>query len=457
MEPRPDYKTIRTEPNEVEAEEALLGCVLTSGAQVIAQDAPDLLPEDFYIIRNRWIYEAMLGLRKAGTPIDVVTLGAALGAHEEEAGGLSYLIRLIQAAPMPSAPAGYALLIQQAATRRKLLRAATKIAALAYTETEGDPLTAAKKELNALQVASPATDMRSAYDIGGDVWGDIGDLDKLDGTLIHSGLKALDVGCGGGIGRGSLVILAGRPGMGKTALECQLCYNMAASGLVVVFFQAEMTKRDIVRRIAFQQARVNWMAYKARQYTGKNEARALDALKEQFINMPQTLLIDDTPGLTIDQMDARLMRVADQFGRIDGIFGDHFDLFLPGSRSTKGENDASAKGHISRVAKEWAKTYDAASIFACQLSRANENNADKKPLLHHLRNTGEHEQNADIVLGLYRPGYYSGDESDTLLEVGVLKNRDGQTSTQHLNFHASYGVCEDLGAHGPNVNKAARQ
>lgn len=442
MEPKPDYGNNRI-PCDVESEEAFLGAVLLQGGQVITQDAPDLKPEDFYVVKHQWIFEAMLELKRLGHAIDIVTVNGMLGARGAEAGGLGYLTKLLTNIPTSMHAEAYAFLIMRESTRRKLLVAAAEIARVAYAETL-TPLEDAKQVLRAIESPTDSRDIASAADIADEVWDEVKDIDHLNDGLIRSGLEAFDVGCGGGIERGSLVLLAGRPGMGKTALECQLGYGMSASGLVVVKFQLEMKKQQIVRRMAFQQARMNWMAYKAHQYRGADEQRAFEALVKEFSRMPETLLIDDTPSLSIDQVEAKLMRVADKFGRIDAIFGDHLSLFRPGSRAKKSENGAITAGHISRAAKEWAKIYNAASIFACQLNRGSETRSDARPMLSDLRDTGEHEQNADVVIGLYRNAYYTKDKNDTLFENIVLKNRDGETSTQRMNFFANYGLFEDL-------------
>lgn len=250
--------------------------------------------------------------------------------------------------------------------------------------------------------------------VGSEVWDSL----TAENTMLATGLRALDAVCGEGLERKTFTILMGRPGMGKSAALCQSSDAVSESGGVVAVFSKEMSAAQWYRRIACRRARVNWFRYK-RNELPEDYRRLLEQWVMALMDRT-TLYIDDSTPQSTAQLQAQCERLAEQHGRLDLVIADHLRLFSDGA-----DNENHRLGKISWGLKTLAKRLDTRVLCGAQLSRAVEHRQDKAPDLPDLRDSGEIEENADNVIGLYRPAYYDK-SADDVVEFHARKVREGE-------------------------------
>ncbi len=425
-------------PNDVEAEQAIIGSMLTDRDAVIS--AVEVLKEDdFYREDNKSIYRAILNLYNKSEPIDIITVKSELESMGkfDQIGGLEYLAELPEKVPTTANAMKYIKIVEEKSTLRQLIKTANEIIELGYNPTEDveDIMEGAEKKIfNVMQEKN-----QKGYEPIKDVL--VESFTKLEElynrkqhiTGVPSGFIELDYRTAGFHGS-ELILIAARPAMGKTAFALNIATNAAVRANVpVAVFSLEMSKEQLVNRILCSEAMVD--SNKVR--TGKLEeddwtklAGAIGPLSEAEV------YIDDTPGINITEIRAKCRKLKIE-KNIGMVVIDYLQL-IQGSNKRSGSREQEIS-EISRSLKILAKELDVPVIALSQLSRAAEQRPDHRPMLSDLRESGAIEQDADIVMFLYRDDYYNEDsEKKGIAEVIMAKHRGGSTGTVELLWLGSY-------------------
>lgn len=429
---RPARALDKMMPHNLEAEEAVLGSLLID-PDAIFKVASYLTPPDFYIERNSWVYEAVLALHDRREAVDFVTLCDELERNDrlEEIGGAAYITKLINAVPTSIHVEYYGRVVERAAIRRRLIHAAGEIAALGYQESEDidEVVDRAEQVLFGVSQHRLARDLVPISQVISDYY------DRID-YLYRHGDELIGVPTGfprvdrllGGLQRSDLVIVAGRPAMGKTSLVLNIAYNAALKSQRVAIFSLEMSNEQLVQRLIASETGIS----SQRLRTGKLKeeewprfTQAADHLSRQFV------FVDDTPSISAMQMRTKCRRLHAEHG-LDLIIVDYLQLMQGDQRS---ENRVQEISYISRMLKGLARELNVPVLAASQLSRAVEQRHDKHPLLSDLRESGSIEQDADIVMFIYRDEVYNPETPlKNIAEVMVSKHRHGPTGVIELYF-----------------------
>lgn len=425
-------------PNDVEAEQAIIGSMLTDRDAVISA-VEVLKEEDFYREDNKSIYRAILNLYNKSEPIDIITVKSELESMGkfDQIGGLEYLAELPEKVPTTANAMKYIKIVEEKSTLRQLIKTANEIIELGYNPTEDveDIMEGAEKKIfNVMQEKN-----QKGYEPIKDVL--VESFTKLEElynrkqhiTGVPSGFIELDYRTAGFHGS-ELILIAARPAMGKTAFALNIATNAAVRANVpVAVFSLEMSKEQLVNRILCSEAMVD--SNKVR--TGKLEeddwtklAGAIGPLSEAEV------YIDDTPGINITEIRAKCRKLKIE-KNIGMVVIDYLQL-IQGSNKRSGSREQEIS-EISRSLKILAKELDVPVIALSQLSRAAEQRPDHRPMLSDLRESGAIEQDADIVMFLYRDDYYNEDsEKKGIAEVIMAKHRGGSTGTVELLWLGSY-------------------
>ena len=427
-------------PHNAQAEEALIGSILID-PEILTNIA---LPADgFYLIKHGYIWQAMLDLRASGMEIDLLTVQSELErrGYLSEIGGPAYLTRLITLTPSAYNAPTYAGFVNETAARRKLIRAASIIAKLAYEQETDLSAVFAGSEKALLEVVNNSTPdiAETAYDVSSRVIDRLIDPQAFAANSRPTGLAPIDDALGGGLESKTMSVIMARPGMGKTAVLCQIADLASERGDVVVFLSKEMSAEQIISRMVARRARVNMLRLKQGRVTPDDRTRAIDIAAK--LSERKTLFIDDSASQSTLEAAAVCNRIAHKFGRVDWIIADHLRLF-----ADKADNETHRLGHITWSLKQLAKQLSTRVISAAQLSRAVESQADKRPDLKDLRDSGEIEEDADNVIGLYRDKYYNPQSArGNEIEFLFAKARDGERGAKPLMaFLEQFGAFELL-------------
>ena len=425
-------------PHDLEAEQAVLGSMLTDKDAVV--DAIEILKaEDFYRQDNKTIYEAILNLYNRGEPIDIITVKAELISigKFEAVGGLEYIAVLPDKVPTTANVDRYIKIVEEKSILRRLIKASNELIDLGYAETEDVDAIMDQAEKKVFEI-SQGKNQKGYTPIKDILVESFAELEKLYNqkepiTGIPTGFADLDYKTAG-LHNSDLVLIAARPAMGKSAFALNLATNAAVQSKVpVVIFNLEMSKSQLVSRILCSEAMVD--SNKVR--TGKIEeddwvklATALGPLSEAPI------YIDDTPGITVTEIRAKCRKLKME-KNLGLIVIDYLQLIQgSGKRNSSREQEIS---EISRSLKILAKEINVPVIALSQLSRSVEQRPDHRPMLSDLRESGAIEQDADIVMFLYRDEYYNPDsEKKNIAEVIMAKHRAGSTGTVELLWLGSY-------------------
>jgi replicative DNA helicase len=431
----------RIPPHNPEAEASLLGAVLLDSTVFDRLEA-EITPEAFYQESHRKIWSGIIRLRERQEPIDLVTLSEELrrSGELEAVGGLSYLVGLSEHTPTAAHAEYYGRIVAEKWTLRRLIGAAGEAMRLAYSEagTVEDILDTASRKL--LEVATQGQ-VRQARPLP-ELLHETFDLiqRRVEGgsdDQMQTGFRALDEIIGG-LGRGSLNVIAARPSMGKTALALSIALNVARRGQAVAIFSLEMPAVQLVTRMLCSEARIDMSRLRQGQLLDRELSRLADAAGRIG---EARLLIDDTSSLTLMELRARARRLHSEH-RLGLIVVDYLQLL---SGSLSGENRQQEIAAISRGLKGLARELGVAVIALSQLSRAVEARPNKRPMLSDLRESGAIEQDSDLVLFIYRDEYYNPhSEQAGIAEVIVGKQRNGPTGTAELQFHAAHVRFNDL-------------
>lgn len=425
----------RIPPQSLDAEMSLLGAVLID-EETLADISEHVTAKDFYDKRHGMIYGAMISLYEKHKPVDLLTLTEELKRKKEldEIGGSAYLTELTNYVPTAAHAAAYAELVSQKAIRRRLIKASSDIAEMGYDEEEGTArlLERAEAELFAVSDQSTKQDLVALEAILTDSFDRMEELHRNKGALrgVRTGYRDLD-NMTAGLQRSDLIILAARPAMGKTTLVTNLAYNVATIAKApVLFFSLEMSKEQLVDRMLADASGVN--AWNIR--TGNLSDEDFSKLSEAMGEMAEApIYIDDTPGVSVLEMRTKARRIAHE-QPLGLIIIDYLQL-MQGSGKNDG-NRVQEVSEISRGLKLIARELNVPVIALSQLSRSVESRSPQIPQLADLRESGSIEQDADIVMFIYREAYYNPEtERENVTDLIIAKHRNGPTGTVELYFH----------------------
>ncbi len=425
-------------PHDIEAEQAILGSMLIDKDAVI--NAIEVLKEeDFYREDNKTIYSAMLSLYARSEPIDIITVKSELTqiGKFETVGGLEYLASLPDKVPVVSNIENYIQIVEEKSILRKLIKASNEISQMGYEQTEETERimdVAEKKIFDIMQNRNTKgyTPIKEVL---------INAIDELEKLYNHKGgITGIATGfidldrITAGLHNSDLVLIAARPAMGKSAFALNIASHVAIREKVpVAVFNLEMSKEQLGSRILCSEAMVD-----------SNKVRTGNIEEEDWIKLVSAvgplseaeIYIDDTPGISISEIRAkcRKMKLEKNIGL---IIIDYLQLIQgTGKKNASREQEIS---EISRSLKILAKELDVPVIALSQLSRAAEQRTDHKPMLSDLRESGAIEQDADIVMFIYREDYYNPDtERKNIAEIILAKHRAGATGTVELMWLGSY-------------------
>jgi replicative DNA helicase len=423
----------RLPPQNVEAEEAILGCLLIDPDAII-RVATILKPEDFYREKNGWIYESALNLHERREPIDFLTICDELERREQlsEVGGTPFITMLINAVPTSIHAEHYAHIVERTATRRRLIDAAAQIAQVAYQEADdvGEVVDRAEQILFGVSERRVSRDLVPIKQILSDYYDRIEYLTRHRGELIGipTGFTDLDKLLGG-LQRSDLLILAARPSVGKTSLALSFAHNAARKYRQrVAFFSLEMSSEQVVARLISAETGIN----SQRLRRGEIEEHEWGRFMKATSDMAETLLfIDDTPGISALELRTKARRLHAEVG-LDLVVVDYLQLMRGDFRS---ENRVQEVSSISRALKGLARELNVPLVALSQLSRGVESRTDKRPILSDLRESGSLEQDADVVMFIYRDEMYNENtERPNIADVMIAKHRNGPTGSVALFF-----------------------
>ena len=425
-------------PHDIEAEQAVLGSMLTDQDAVV--DAIEILkPEDFYRDDNKYIYEAILNLYNKSEPIDIITLKSELisTGKFEAVGGYEYIALLPDKVPLVSNAEKYMRIVEEKSILRKLIKASNDLMALGYEQNEeiDTIMEQAEKKIFDIMQGKNQKGYTPIKDVLVETFADLEKLynQKEPITGIPTGFADLDYKTAG-LHESDLILVAARPAMGKSAFALNIATNAAVHAKKpVIIFNLEMSKSQLVNRMLCSEAMVD--SNKIR--TGKIDeedwvklATALGPLSEAPI------YIDDTPGISIAEIRAKCRKL--KLEKDIGLIVIDYLQLIQGS----GKKNASREQEISEISRSLkilAKELNVPVIALSQLSRAAEARQDHRPMLSDLRESGAIEQDADIVMFLYRDEYYNPDsEKKNIAEVILAKHRAGSTGTIELLWMGSY-------------------
>lgn len=422
-------------PSNEDSERVILGAILLDNT-VIAQAVEHLRPEDFYSPLNRRVFAAMIALFEKQRQIDPILIGEELKKEGslDSMGGIATITNLTFGLPHFSNVEEYIKVVKDKAVVRNLIRTCNAITSEALAEEDDAEviLDHAEQSIFALAEARTRQSFSRIGPIAGRVFTRIQEYAKGEGTGItglSTGFRELDE-MTSGLQRTDLIIVAGRPSMGKTALCLTLAQNAALySKAVVAVFSLEMSKEQLVTRMLASEGHIN--AHRFR--TGHLMTNEWERLANAIGTLSDArLFIDDTPAVSVLEMRAKCRRLAAEQKQLDLVVVDYLQL-MGGSRRT--ESRQQEVSQISRELKALAKELDVPVVALSQLSRAPEARNPPKPLMSDLRESGSIEQDADVVAFIYREDYYKEtEENKGLAELIIAKQRNGPTGTVKLAF-----------------------
>lgn len=424
----------RQTPYSVEAEQAVLGAVLIDPKSV-PRIIELLTADDFYIETNRLIFETISHMFTAAKIIDPVTVldeMKALGYKEQA--NRDYFLQLIETTPSSANVEEYAAIVRGKSMLRELQAAAAEITELTRSEQDDPQAIAelAEQKIYAIRQGreiSGLTSIKAAIRL---VYDHLDELAANPGKLpgVPTGFRELDSYIGG-LNKSELILMAARPGMGKTSIALNMALTAAKSSeKAVVIFQLEMSAQQLAMRLMSSEALVD--GKKIRMGTlSDDDWRRLAGASGRLSEMD--IVIDDNSNITVPEMKAKCRRLGDRLGL---VIIDYLQL-MHGSRRT--ENRVQEVGEISRALKVMAKELNVPVLCLSQLSRGPESRSDKRPMLSDLRESGSIEQDADVVMFIYRDDYYDQEsENKNVAEIIVAKNRHGETGSVNLQWMGQF-------------------
>lgn len=433
---------MRSLPQSIEAEQSIIGAMIIDKSAIV-KVAEKLKEEDFYRDGHKVIYKAIFEMFKDDMAVDLLTLLEYLKSADllEKAGGVAYITEVSSSVLTTANLSSYIEIVEQKSILRKLIRASTKIIEDSYnkqTEVQ-NVLDSAEKKIFDISEKRTNNDFEPLKDVLERGFVEIERLynNKGEITGVGSGIKDLDAKTSG-FQKGDMVLIAARPSMGKTTFALNIAEHAALrEGKSVVIFSLEMSKEQLAYKLLCSEANVDMLSLRTGALEDKdweNIARATGPLSKAKI------YIDDTAGVTVMEMRSKCRRIKMEYG-IDLIMIDYLQL-MSGSNSESRQQEVS---EISRSIKALAKEMECPVIALSQLSRAPEQRADHRPMLSDLRESGSIEQDADIVMFLYRDEYYNKETEDkNVAECILAKQRNGPVGTVKMAFIGALSKFGDL-------------
>ena len=432
-----DLLLTRQMPHSLEGEQAVLGSMLIDAGCI--KDVMDKLrPSDFYLRQNREIFETIYTMFSYAQPIDGITVCEEMrkAGTYDEATTRSYLAQLMEITPTSANVMEYVEIVREKALLRSVAQAAAEITALVQTGV-GDAtriLMEAEQKVYAIRRGQSAQDMVPLRQVLPEVLDRLSEMSESENHLpgLSTGLSAVDQKITG-LNKSDLILLAARPGMGKTSFALNIALNVAKStNMTVAVFSLEMSREQLATRLLSAEALVENNRLKTgmlRETDWEKIAGAASVLNRVNIR------IDDNPMLSVADMNAKCRRLEN----LGLVVIDYPQLMTSAGKGGGGESRQQVVSDMSRMLKIMAKELNVPVICLSQLSRANEKRDDKRPMLSDLRESGAIEQDADIVLFLYRDDYYHEDtEKHNIAERIVAKNRHGETGKVELRWMPEY-------------------
>ena len=405
-----------------------------------------LIDGDFYRAEHKEIFRCMGNLAELNKPLDIVTLAEALDAVGEldRIGGIAYLSELANSTPSASNVAAYAEIVSERATMRQLIGVANEIADSAFTpqgRSSADLIDLAESRVFAISDERPSTGgPQSIRPLLAKAVERIDELFENKGALtgLSTGFRDID-DLTQGLQRGDLVVVAGRPSMGKTSFAMNIAESIAiAEELPVLIFSMEMPADSLILRMLSSLGKIDQSKIRSGQLADEDWPRLTSAVT---LLTDQRLYIDDTAALTPNEVRSRARRVAREYGALGLIVVDYIQLMRVAGTA---ENRTGEISEISRSLKGIAKEFNCPLIALTQLNRSLEQRPDKRPIMSDLRESGAIEQDADVIFAIYRDEVYHEDGETGVAEVITLKQRNGPIGKRRVSFQGQFTRFEDL-------------
>ncbi len=434
-----DFESLKIPPHSIEAEQSVIGGLMLDNS-AWDQIADRVLEEDFYRYDHRLIFRSIADLAEENKPLDIITLSEWLKQHDnlQDAGGLAYLATLAKDTPSAANICAYADIVREKSVLRQLISIGTQISDSAFTAGDrSSKQLLDEAERKVFHIAEQGNRHQSFHPIKELLKASLAkieELSKSDGTITGqaTGYTELDSMTSGFHG-GDLVIVAGRPAMGKTTFSMNIAEYMALKKKVVAIFSMEMPAEQLMLRMFASNGRIPLTGIR----TGKISQEDWPRLGTSVQTFAQTkLFIDDSAALSPTEIRAKTRRLAREQGGLDLIVIDYLQLMQSGA---KADNRAAEISAISRSLKGLAKELDCPIIALSQLNRSLEQRPNKRPIMSDLRESGAIEQDADIIIFIYRDSVYNEKSPDeNIAEIIIGKQRNGPIGTVRLTFLGQY-------------------
>ena len=431
----------RQPPQSLEAEQAVLGSILID-SRCLADVVGIVRPEDFFLEQNREIYETIYTMFNYSQTIDPVTVldkMRELGHYHDNS--RDYIMQLMEITPTAANVVRYAGIVRDKAMLRGLAQAATDISEIVHEQvgTPMEMLEAAEKKIYALRKGERGDSLEHIGTVMYKVFERLNELASSDSAIpgLSTGLRDLDTKING-LNKSDLLLIAARPAMGKSSLALNIGVNVAKKyNKTVAVFNLEMSREQLAMRLLSGESFVD----SAKMQTGKLTDEEWIKLAMASSALSQTdIRIDDNPSITVAEMNAKLRRIED----LGLVIIDYLQLMTGSGYGKQSDNRVQIVGDISRSLKIMAKELNVPVICLSQLSRAVESRQDKRPMMSDLRESGAIEQDADVIMFIYRDDYYNeNSEEKNVAECIVSKNRHGETGTVKLQWLPQYTTFAD--------------
>ena len=427
----------RIPPHSDDAEKSVLGSIILD-KEALFEVLEILSPVDFYSEMHRHTYRAVVALYRKGESVDMLTVSEELKKRNtlEMAGGRSYIAQLSSMVPSTANAAQYAKIVSEKALLRSLINASSEIMEQAYQATmePEEVLDQAEQAVFKIAQTRQKRDFEALKEILYANLNRIDEVAKMEGGLtgLTTGFVSLDKYTSG-LQKSDLIIVAARPSMGKTAFALNIAQQAALKGdTSVLIFSLEMSKEQLGQRLLSMEAKVEMQKLK----TGNLERADWDQIYEAIDKLSTAkIYIDDTPGISVLEIKNKSRRLKAEKG-LDLIVIDYLQLMSIEGRVESRQQEISA---LSRYLKQLARELDCPVIVLSQLSRAPEQRSDHRPVLSDLRESGSIEQDADIVMFLYRDEYYNPEtDKPNICEINIAKHRSGPTGTDEVTWLGKY-------------------
>jgi len=434
-------ESLRVPPHSVQGEQSVLGGLMLN-SEAWNEISDKISSEDFYRREHQLIFKAMRALSEADQPLDVVTIAEELERRAElnDVGGMPYLGMLANETPTASNVPAYARIVREQSVMRQLIKVGNKIADSGY-RPEGRPVDDLldQAETEVFKIAEQKDKGRQGFqDIQALLTKTVDKIDELfnsDDALtgVSSGFSDFD-GRTSGLQKADLVIVAGRPSMGKTTFAMNMCENVAiGAGVPVAIFSMEMPAESLTMRMISSLGRINQQAVRSGKLEDDDWPRVTSAVN---ILSQAKIFIDDSAALTPNEIRARCRRLQKEHGQLGMVMVDYLQLMRAPEAGDNRVNEISA---ISRGLKALAKELNSPVVALSQLNRSLEQRPNKRPVMSDLRESGAIEQDADLIVFIYRDEVYNEDSPDKgKAEIIIAKQRNGPIGTVNLTFQGQF-------------------